>query len=354
MSLVQPSTIAPYAPDLAGSRSGPHRPWLRGWIGPVLRLAVSVILVAVVCRHIDTAGLARQFAAQSPVWLIVAALATLAQIGLAAMRWRETLLGLRVATPAGTVLAVTYIASFFNCWLLGTMGGDAARALLAPAGERGRATIVHSVLLDRVMTFAGMGLVILPLAVFGVGPLARSLPLIVSLGVALLPLVLLPALAPTGNLVNGYRIPFAGLLVGLAGSWRQLRSERRRLAAALALATISTLAISATAWCLGRAQNLDVTFVDFLMLMPPVVLLSGLPISVGGWGVRESAMIAALATVGVGASAAAVLSIQMGGLVAVLSLPGGALWLWRQMASVRTRVTAPGSAAEIAPLQGPA
>jgi hypothetical protein len=69
------------------------------------------------------------------------------------------------------------------------------------------------------------------------------------------------------------------------------------------------------------------------MLMPPVVLLSGLPISVGGWGVRENAMIAALATVGVGASAATVLSVQLGALVALLSLPGGALWLWRHMAS---------------------
>jgi uncharacterized membrane protein YbhN (UPF0104 family) len=354
MSLAQPSNLASYAPELGGPRTDPHRPWQRSWIGPALRLAVSVTLVAVVCRRIDAAGLARQFVTQSPVWLIVSALATLAQIGIAAMRWRETLLGLRVATPSGTALAVTYMASFFNCWLLGTMGGDAARALLAPAGERGRATIVHSVLLDRVMTFAGMGLVILPLAVFGVGPLARSLPLIVSLVVALLPLVLLPVLAPMSNLISGYRMPFAGLLLGLAGSWRQLCSERGRLAAALALATISTLAISATAWCLGRAQNLDVTFVDFLMLMPPVVLLSGLPISVGGWGVREGAMIAALATVGVGASAAAMLSIQMGLLVAVLSLPGGALWLWRQLSSVRALATAPSNTAEIAIPQGPA
>jgi len=354
MSLAQPSNIVPYAPDLAASRVGPRRGWLRACIGPVLRLTVSLTVVTVVCRHIDTAGLVRQFVAQSPVWLVVAALATLAQIGVAAMRWRETLLGLRVATSTGTALSVTYIASFFNCWLLGTMGGDVARVLLAPAGERGRVTIVHSVLLDRVMSFAGMGLVILPFVVFGAGPLARSLPLIVSLVVGLLPLVLLPALAPMNNLISGFHIPFAGLLVGLAGSWRQLCSERRRLAAALALATISTLALSATAWCLGRAQNLDVTFVDFLMLMPPVVLLSGLPISVGGWGVREGAMIAALATAGVGASAAVMLSIQMGGLVAVLSLPGGALWLWRQMASVRILAIAPDSAAEIAIPQGPA
>jgi len=47
-------------------------------------------------------------------------------------------------------------------------------------------------------------------------------------------------------------------------------------------------------------------------------------------------MIAALATIGVGASAATVLSVQLGALVALLSLPGGALWLWRHIASSRS------------------
>jgi glycosyltransferase 2 family protein len=103
---------------------------------------------------------------------------------------------------------------------------------------------------------------------------------------------------------------------------------------------IIALALSVGAWCLSRAQHLDVSFVDFLMLMPPVVLLSGLPISVGGWGVRENAMIAALGTVGVGASAAMVLSVQLGALVALLSLPGGALWLWRHMASAQPATSA--------------
>src|SRR6202790_4546251 len=180
MSRVQPSSVAPPLPaELSEPSAG--RSHARRWIGAILRLAVSVALVAWVCRQIDGAAFARQFTAQSPVWLVAAALATLAQIGIAAVRWRQILYGLGVEAPTGTVLSVTYIASFFNSWLLGTMGGDVARAFLAPANERGRAAVVHSVLLDRIITFAGLGLVILPLAVLGAGPLARSLPLMVSL-----------------------------------------------------------------------------------------------------------------------------------------------------------------------------
>jgi hypothetical protein len=194
-----------------------------------------------------------------------------------------------------------------------------------------------------MMTFTGLGLVILPLALLGAGPLARSLPLIVSLVAAFVPIAVVPIIGPVIRLVGGRRVPFAGLAVGLAESWNCLQRVSGRFAAALALAVISTLALSLTAWCLSRAQHLDVSFVDFLMLMPPVVLLSGLPISVGGWGVRENAMIAAMATVGVGASAATVLSIQLGGLAALVSLPGGALWLWRHVASTRPVAAAPGA-----------
>jgi uncharacterized membrane protein YbhN (UPF0104 family) len=339
MSPVQPSSVASSIPAELDERGG-GRPHVRRWVSGVLRVVVSIALVAWVWRRIDTAEFGRQFTAQSPAWLVAAALATVAQIGIIAVRWRQVLIGLGVDVPSRSVLSVTYIASFFNAWLLGTMGGDVARAVLAPVGERGRAAVIHSVLLDRVMTFTGLGLVILPFAVLGAGPLAHSLPLMVSLVAAFVPLALIPVIGPVAKLVGGRRIPFARLAFGLAESWSRLRRARGRFAMALAIAVISALAFAAAAWCLSRAQHLDVGFVDFLMLMPPVVLLSGLPISVGGWGVRENAMIAALATVGVGASAAMVLSVQLGALVALLSLPGGALWLWRHMVTAQPTAAA--------------
>jgi len=326
---VQPSSVVPPMPEERGDRSA-ARPHGRRWLGPVVRVAISVALVAWVLRRIDTAAFARQFAAQSPVWLVAAALATMAQIVIAAARWCQLLLGLGIEASSRTVLSVSYIASFFNAWLLGTMGGDLARAVLAPAGERGRVAVVHSVLLDRIITFTGLGLVILPLAVLGTSPLARSAPLMVSLVAAFVPLCLIPAVGPAARLIGWRRVPFTGLALGLE-SWSRLRGGR--FAVAVAIAVVSALALSATTWFLSQAQHLDVSFVDYLMLMPPVVLLSGLPISIGGWGVRENAMIAALATVGVGASAATVLSVQLGALVALLSLPGGAIWLWRNMAT---------------------
>jgi len=76
---------------------------------------------------------------------------------------------------------------------------------------------------------------------------------------------------------------------------------------------------------LGLDVHLSLT--DCVILMQPVALAVALPISIGGWGVRETAMIGLLGFVGIPSSAALSLSVQMGLLTIVATLPGAAFWL---------------------------
>jgi hypothetical protein len=64
-----------------------------------------------------------------------------------------------------------------------------------------------------------------------------------------------------------------------------------------------------------------------LILMQPVTLFATLPISIGGWGVREAAVVTFFGLVGVAPSAAVLLSVQLGLIAVVISLPGGLLFL---------------------------
>lgn len=300
-------------------------------IGISLKLAVSAALIAIVCRNIDRDGIAAGFSGQSSQWLFAAALLSLGQILVAALRWRQILVGLGVRVPAETVAEVTFVGSFFNSWLLGVVGGDVARAMLVPAEARGRSVIVQSVLFDRVATLAGLGLVIIPIVALNIGPLARGVPLLVSLGASMLPFAGLFCVAPAVRIGGRFGLPFLGYVDAIGEGWHLLCAAWRRLLAALAISASGMVAISLTAYCLARAQHLDVSVLDFLVLMPPVVLLSALPVSVGGWGVRENAMVVGLGSVGIAAGPAVVVSVQMGLLAALVSLPGGALWLIRYL-----------------------
>ena len=61
--------------------------------------------------------------------------------------------------------------------------------------------------------------------------------------------------------------------------------------------------------------------------MPLVLLISTIPVSIAGWGVREAAMVTAFSTVGIEATDSLLVSIAFGLSLTVMSLPGGVVWL---------------------------
>ena len=307
-----------------------------------LKVIISGLLIAAVCRKIVAVSIWQQFESQALAWLAVAALLTASQIVLGALRWGQILQALGVELPADTVLNVTYVSSFFTSWLFGVVGGDAARAMLIPAQEQGRAVMVHSVLFDRVLTVSGLGLVALPGVIFGIGPFGHGLPLLLALAVAMVPMTGMMVIALTTKSTLRSRGGALSLhITALARSWRRLLCAPGRFAATLVISAVGQLVLAGVAYSLARAQHLDVAFLDFVMLMPPVVLLVTLPVSAGGWGVRESAMVAMLAVIGVASGSALLISVEMGVLAALISLPAGVIWVLRYGIRLRP-VTATG------------
>jgi len=78
---------------------------------------------------------------------------------------------------------------------------------------------------------------------------------------------------------------------------------------------------------MAQASGAQLDLLVCLTLAPPVLLLATLPVSFGGWGVREAALIGLLAPFGIAADQALGISIALGLLVMAAGLPGGVLWL---------------------------
>jgi uncharacterized membrane protein YbhN (UPF0104 family) len=79
----------------------------------------------------------------------------------------------------------------------------------------------------------------------------------------------------------------------------------------------------------ARGMNIQLGFGAALMTIPAIMLVSMVPISFAGWGVREGAMIFGLGLIGIGATDALAVSVTFGLLQIVIGLPGGVLWLTR-------------------------
>jgi uncharacterized membrane protein YbhN (UPF0104 family) len=77
------------------------------------------------------------------------------------------------------------------------------------------------------------------------------------------------------------------------------------------------------------ASTLGITIgpVTMAAVMSLVTLVVILPISIAGWGVREVSFVALLGLLGVEREAALLLSVEVGLLTMLVSLPGAVLWL---------------------------
>ena len=94
------------------------------------------------------------------------------------------------------------------------------------------------------------------------------------------------------------------------------------------LSTFIHAGVGTSLWLLARNFDPDAPIAAFLLLAPLIAMVTTVPISIGGWGVREGAMITALGLVDIPPSAALDVSIQFGLIMLVVGLPGGVLTLF--------------------------
>jgi len=181
------------------------------------------------------------------------------------------------------------------------------------------------VFLDRLLGFAGlMALSILGVLVDpGLLPQAAHHAIALAMGAGLLAasLVLWIGLVPWPWRETA---PVA-LLRTLSGRARRAISARRAALAATSL--LSPLCAIACFYVAGRALGLPYGPLAYLVMVPPALVLSALPVSVAGWGVREGTLVGLFALAGADKAAVLTLSLAYGIMVIMASLPGLAIFL---------------------------
>ena len=60
--------------------------------------------------------------------------------------------------------------------------------------------------------------------------------------------------------------------------------------------------------------------------MPLIIIITSLPISIGGWGVREATMVGGFLLFGISSEISTTVSIIFGITLIIFSIPGGAMW----------------------------
>lgn len=301
---------------------------VKRWLPWIVKGGISLGLIAWVLSKVDVAQAWSQATAMNPAMAMLAVILMLAQIALGAVRWGLVLRALSAPLRWMQTASVYYIGVFFAIVLPGAVGGDAVRMWAARRNGLSLASAINSVALERAVTVFGLVLLVCltqPILMLRLPDLPGAWVFPLLLAVCVLGILVLAVL---DRLPQSFRRwPVARGAALLAVDTRKLFFHPGYSLITLLVALLGHVNLSLVAYALAVGLGLDVHVLDCLVLVPPVILIITLPISISGWGVRETAMVTAFAFVGVPEESALVLSILFGLVGMLTALPGGLVFL---------------------------
>ena len=270
----------------------------------LLKLAVSASVLALIVSRIPLEEVVQRARHAAPLYLLAALLLILLGVFLVAVRWRLVAGWLGVAIPLGLALRALFLGFLGGQVLPSAIGGDFLRGWLLARHGAGLTRVVVSLVADRLVGLFGVCLLLILTS-----PVVRQLP------------------APYDSLLA----PVAALASGMLLTAFLLASRAPLRCAPLLVAVVIAILIHAltvaVATLAAKAYGIDAPFEIWLAVIPLAIIAAAIPVSINGWGVREAAIVVLAAPLGVPAAQALLVSLTLGILNAIASLPGVAVML---------------------------
>lgn len=286
----------------------------------IARASLSILLIGIAVYFVDLTEVVRMIAGTYPLtWVLVFAV-FLIQIFLIAVRWKLCIEVLGFGTDTRALLNYTFMGQFAGLFLPASVGGAAVKAwMVYRDGLAGKAAFA-SVVLDRILATSSLilmgaiGLPFLTISVLG----QVNFRTLAFLGMG--------SIGVVGAVWFLARIPGIGAAVQYVLDVVRKVADARFLSLGLGVSILGQVAMILVVYLLAAGARIDLSIIDCLLILPPVMLISALPISIAGWGVREGAMIVGLGLAGVPSEQALALSIQFALAGSFVSLLGAIPW----------------------------
>jgi glycosyltransferase 2 family protein len=296
---------------LPGRVNQPSRATLR----LLLKLLISVGLLALLVWIVDPRELGRQLPAAQPGWLIASLALAIANRILMGLKWNILVRALGVPLSWSDSVKAYFAASFAGIFLPATVGADTVRTFIVSKSHGNTSRIISSIIAERLIGlivlagFAFLGVLVV-INLYG-----TVIPLSASAGLAI-------AVVAISLLIGCWFVTtplFTRLISGVVrnfesrgGRWTRLgavlgeirtslvlyRDQPAALAAFFALTSLENLVAIVRAWFVALAFGVDIGVVLFFLITPIEQFASRLPISFNGLGIREGLFTYALMLVG--------------------------------------------------------
>jgi uncharacterized membrane protein YbhN (UPF0104 family) len=256
------------------------------------KIAVSLAVITWVLSRIDSSDLLMIMGKADVGLLLLAFLTHGIGFLLSAMRWGILLRIENINVSLKVTVLTCWIGSFFNTFLPSTVGGDVFRTyhVSKQSGKLWETAI--TVIFERL---AGV------VALAAIGSLAFTWLYVSPAELSLWKALAIGGIIHWGNHIipvadktpRVTKIPVCGwqLIGTLKQSVLRYRNRRREVSWIFLFSLLLQLNVIGHYSLVAAALDIQLPFIYFCLLIPPILILTMLPISVGGLGVREVAFL---------------------------------------------------------------
>ncbi len=266
--------------------------------------------------------------------LVPALLTQLASAFLSVARWKTIVSNFDIRVGFARLLRFSFIGSFFNLVLPSSIGGDFFRAFyLSKEAKRGMSTTLTTTLLERSGGLCAL-LAIGVAAALSHRIVVHEIPLLYLFLVLITGYVLVNAALfnpRIHRLLNRLleRLRLQNVEEKMELVYRGLNTligNRKAIAKVLGLSLTIQFGSVVIVWIAAQALAIEAPFSSFLVFIPLINLSIMVPLTINGFGLRETLYFLLFTNIGLQQERAVALSLLNTLVVMTVALPGGVLY----------------------------
>lgn len=289
-----------------------------GWL---IRIIITFVILTLIFRNIEIESVTDTILGADIKLLGIAVIFQLLSTLLAGLRWGKVMNTLNFGQNTSFYIRSYFKGSFFNQGLPTSIGGDAVRVLdVAENGHRKRDAFI-GVFIDRILGLSGLLILNLIANYFLPNLLPNNLFVMINL-------IVISGLIGFICFVYIHKIKALDInrlfnyILRVSAQLNQILHNARSISFHLIIGLLIHLFSIINIYFVGKSVGLEYDLLTIAVIVPPVILLTLIPVSLAGWGIREGAMIGLFGLIGAAATDVLSMSILYGIILIVASLPG--------------------------------
>ena len=297
-----------------------------------LKILISIGILALLYQKMDLDHLKQALEKISLQAWGGAILLLLAQLFLQSLRWKYLINVGQTRMTYPVALQVTLASHIANSLFIATISGVVVRIAVALQLGCSLFKALFATAIDRVLTLASL---VLLSAIFlpslshyiDVGAF-KNISILIGISIIMI-FVITPFFALKIITLTPEKIISKANIVSGVRYLKILFSNNSLLLKILVISLMAQISFFIAIYIIMSAAGLALSFIQIMTVLPAIAIVSSLPVSIGGWGIREGAFIYGLGLLNISMETAFSASVQIGilGLLATV-VAGAPALLW--------------------------